>query len=162
MRYTIFIFSLLYVCMVVSRVAAASDTFGYQLESCNNGLAAKSPIENYIGQSLSVVVNAEGIEGLVPAHGVPFVLTSSTESQIETSDSKLIYKSQKVEDNQFQLMLKEVGKSVDRDFVRQAESHKVNINITEESLVVEWTELDEEWDNFFVCTYKSVVSTAKN
>ena len=161
MKYTVFIFTLLCLCLVFSRSVAASENFGFQLEACNSGLAAKSPIEEMLGQSVIVVVGGESIEAVIAASGTSYKLVTEKETEVESADGKVSYQSRLIDDSTFELYVTESHQALTRDFARQSESHTLNIRIGEDQLVVEWTDLDADWDNFSSCTYKAVVA-AKN
>jgi hypothetical protein len=162
MKYTVFIFTLLYLCLVFSRSAAASESFGFQLEACNSGLAAKSPVEEMLGQNVTVVVGSESIESIVAASGTSYKLVTEKETEVEVVDGRLSYQSRAIDDSTFELNVTKSHQALTRDFARQSESHALNIRIDENQLVVEWTELDSDWDNFSSCTFKAAVVTAKN
>ncbi|MCB0348517.1 MAG: hypothetical protein KDD37_06755, partial [Bdellovibrionales bacterium] len=161
MKYTMFII-ILYMCLLISRVSSASESFLYQLDSCSKSLATKNPIESYMGQRVSILVGNDGIEEITPMDSFPFVLNKSEAQEFDTLASKISYTSSQQTKDSYVVELREQAASINKDFTRETQSHEISIRVVEDNVVVEWTEMDTEWDSYFSCTYKPEVITAKN
>ncbi len=149
-------------CLLFSRVSVASESFQYQLDSCNKTLATKNPIEDYMGQDVSVVVNEQGIVAIQPTNNFPLQLIGSERQVVDTLTSRFSYSVNSPEKNAFQVELNEESLGINKDFTRESQVHEINIRAVEDRIVVEWTQVDLEWDNYFSCTYKPEMITAKN
>lgn len=149
-------------CLLFSRASVASENFHYGLESCNKTLAAVNPIEEYMGQDVSVVVGEQGIEAIKPMNSFPLQLANTDRQVVDTLTSRFSYSVNSPEKNSFRVDLNEESLGINKDFTRASRVHEINIRSIEDTLVVEWTQVDAEWDNYFSCTYKPEIITAKN